>query len=78
MVASHDVELPLTDYVKIAARESAQVVIDKHVTTCPIKDLSDRVDRLEGRFWMLIIAIIASGAFGGASGAWLLKIFGGH
>jgi hypothetical protein len=72
-----NVAVPLPDYVREAAREAAWTVIREHVAACPIARLENRVRVLEGRFNLLLGAILGSGALGGATGAAILKIFGG-
>lgn len=71
------VQVPLPDYVREAAREAAWIVIKEHVATCPVGALQNRVHVLEGRFNLLLGAIVGSGALGGAVGAGILKLLGG-
>jgi len=68
--------VPLSDYIREAAEASARVVINEHVKTCPVGKLGDRMEELEKRFYLLIGAIIGSGALGGLVGAGVLKLFG--
>ena len=72
-----EVPVPLPDYIREAAREAARTVIAEHVEQCPVKNLQERMHVLEGRFNYLLGAIVGSGALGGATGAILLKVFGG-
>ena len=75
-VAGPSVEVPLPQYVAEAAREAAWTVIKEHVRTCSVVKLDERVTVLEGRFNVLIGAVIGSGALGGTVGALILKAFG--
>lgn len=70
------VHVPLPEYVKEAAREAAWTVIREHVASCPITKLETRVETLEARFYILIGAVIGSGALGGFVGAGVLRMFG--
>lgn len=87
-----NVAVPLTDFTRQIAREAgfaaAEQVLAGHVANCralrelvEIKEdavkLEARVRLTEGRFNMLLGAIIASGGVGGAVGAGILKLFGG-
>ena len=71
-----NVQVPLPEYVKEAAREAAWVVIREHVAICPIAKLERRIEVLEARFYILIGTIIGSGVLGGAAGAGILRLFG--
>ena len=70
------VSVPLPDYVRDAAREAAWTVIKEHKETCPIKKIDDRMRVLEGRFNILLGAILGSGVLGGAVGALVGKLLG--
>ncbi len=71
------VHVPLPEYVREAAREAAWTVIKEHVTQCPIAGLEKRVTTLEKRFYLVVGAIIGSGALGGATAAGIIQMFGG-
>jgi hypothetical protein len=70
------VHVPLPDYVREVAEVAARTVIREHVEACPIRKIEERVAVLEKRFAVLIGAIIGSGAFGGAVGGVIMKLFG--
>ncbi len=75
-MADENVQVPLPEYIREAAREAARTVIREHVKTCPIASLEKRVGVLEPRFYILVGAILGSGVLGGAAGAAILKAFG--
>lgn len=77
MPNDNEVRVTLNEYTHQVAREVAWLVIDEHTKRCPIAKVEERLDKLEGRFNVLIGAIIASGGVGGAVGAGILKMFGG-
>ena len=74
------VHVPLPDYIRemaeVAGEAAARRVIREHVKACPIATVEARVRVLEGRFALLLGAIIGSGALGGSIGAVIIKIFG--
>ena len=70
------IEVPLLDHIREAAREAARTVIEEHVKSCPIVRIEQRVQVLESRFSLLLGAIIGSGALGGATAAGLMKLLG--
>ncbi len=70
------VAVPLPDYVRDAAREAAWTVIKEHIEACPIKEVEKRMRLLEGRFNILLGAILGSGVLGGAVGALVGKLLG--
>ena len=78
--ADGGVLVPLPDYIRetaeVAGDAAARRVIREHVKTCPIGKIEDRVRVLEGRFAVLVGAIIGSGALGGTVGAIIIKMFG--
>jgi hypothetical protein len=71
---SHTIDVPLPDYIREAAREAARTVIKEHIKTCQVGRLADRVDKLENRFYLVIGAIIGSGALGGSVSAIIMKL----
>ena len=71
-----NVEVPLPDYIREAAKEAARTVIAEHVQTCPVEKLVERVDKLEGRFYVLVGAVLGSGVLGGGAGAVITRVFG--
>ena len=72
-----EVRVPLNNFVREIATQAAWTVIEKHITTCPIARVEERVRLLEGRFNLVLGAIVGSGALGGTVGALILKAFGG-
>ena len=70
------VQVPLPQFVREVSREAAWTVIKEHVAACPISRLVDRVNVLESRFYILIGAVIGSGALGGVTAGIVLKFFG--
>ncbi len=74
-MSDETVHVPLPQYVREAAQESARTVIKEHVQTCPISKLESRVKVLETRFYLLVGAILGSGVLGGATTAAILKAF---
>ena len=72
-----DIVVPLDEFVEAISIKAAWVVIDKHIPTCGIKDVTLRLQKIEGRFNILLGAIIGSGALGGAVGAVVQKILSG-
>ena len=75
-MADELIQVPLPEYIREAARESAWTVIKEHVTTCPIDRLETRIQVLESRFYILVGAVLGSGVLGGAVGAAVLRAFG--
>jgi len=71
------IHVPLNAFVRQIADQAAWTVIDAHLKNCPIKAVEERVRLLEGRFNLVLGAIVGSGALGGAVGAAILKAFGG-
>lgn len=75
--ADTDVRVPLNSFVREIAAQAAWTVIEKHIMACPIVRVEERVRLLEGRFNLVLGAIVGSGALGGTVGALILKAFGG-
>jgi len=73
---SPSVQVPLPQFVRDISREAALTVIKEHVATCSVSELTKRVDILEARFYVLIGAVIGSGALGGVTAGIVLKFFG--
>lgn len=71
------IEVPLEKWAEQLAERAAWTVINRHVAECPIRGLEKRVGVLEGRFNLVLGAIVGSGALGGTVGAVILKMFGG-
>ena len=71
-----NVEVPLPEYIREAATLAARTVIKEHVQTCPVNELVERVDKLEGRFNVLVGAILGSGCLGGGVGAVVMRLMG--
>jgi len=77
LTPEHEVQVPLNNFVREIATQAAWTVIEKHVLTCPIAKVEERVRLLEARFNLVLGAIVGSGALGGTVGALILKVFGG-
>ena len=75
-MADENVKVPLPEYIREAARESAWVVIREHKQTCPILKVEKRVRVLETRFSIAIGVMLGSGLLGGAACGAILKAFG--
>jgi hypothetical protein len=71
-----EIKVPLNDFVLEIATRTAWTVIEKHVETCPIRAVEERMRVLEARFNLLLGAIVGSGVLGGAVGAAILKALG--
>jgi hypothetical protein len=67
----HEDKVPsLPDYLELIAQRAAQIAIENHAKTCPIKELEPRVRKMEVRFSTLIGIIVGAGGIGGGvSGA---------
>jgi len=77
-MATDGVQIPISDFVKQVARESALTVIDEHVKSCPIAvafpQVETRVRKLEVRFGTLIGLMCGSGVLGGGVVGAMLKL----
>lgn len=83
-----NVEVPLPEFIREAAREAARTVIREHVESCAvvkyvekldqrIKSVEDEFKVFSGRFNYVLGAIVGSGALGGTVGAVIMNFFGG-
>ena len=70
----HSINVPIDIFVDTIATKAALLVIEKHIGTCPLRDLASRLEKLEARFNILLGAILGSGVLGGVAGALIGKL----
>jgi hypothetical protein len=77
LASSEVVGVRLPEFVRQIALVAAWEVIKEHVENCPIKDVQEKVDKLELRVATIIGLMFGSGVLGGTAVAAVLKLAGG-